>query len=317
MVARRFRTGAPRLLVQRLGRVLVVRFDNPPHHFLDEQMSVELDGLTRRLARDDSIGAVVFTGQDSAYTHLHVPAVLDALRLAPGRIPHPFARAVFETGNALSRIAALDRLVRSTPLRGALLAPRLYATFRRMNRTDKVFVAAINGTAVAMGWVFALACDVRVAADGEYAIGLPESTVGVLAGAGGAHRVLDALGTSRGLELLLDGRLITPRRAADLGLVHHLVPGEALDAEALAIAERLANRSPRVVRELKRVAYRRRRADFHAEGAGLLTTMSDPRAIGAITAFQRRLAAPAPTTSHALETAWRATTDGPTARRDR
>ncbi|GAA2120355.1 enoyl-CoA hydratase/isomerase family protein [Actinomadura napierensis] len=302
--------------------MLVVHFDNPPHHFLDEPMSVELDRLTRRLARDTSVGAVVFAGQGSAYPHLHVPDVLDAVRLAPRRVPYPVALAILRVGSVLTRSRLVDRVVRATPLRGVLLAPRLYATFRRMNRTDKVFVAAINGTAVAMGWVFALACDVRVAADGTYAIGLPESTVGVLAGAGGARRTLDAIGTSRALELLLEGRMLTPRQAADLGLVHHLVPRDDLEARAVSIAQRLATRGPRVIRELKRVAYQgpgahRTTAAFRAEGAALLTTMTDRRAVRAITAFHRRLTAPAPTTAHALETAWLNTPDGPDSRSDR
>ncbi|MBO2463604.1 enoyl-CoA hydratase/isomerase family protein [Actinomadura violacea] len=303
------RRSRSRLLTRRIGRVLVVRFDNPPHHFLDERMSVELDRLTRRLVRDTSVGAVVFTGQDSAYPHLHVPDVLDAVRLAPGRVPYPVALALLRAGGLLTRSRLVDRIVRATPLRGVLSAPRLYATFRRMNRADKVFIAAINGTAVAMGWVFALACDIRVAADGTYAIGLPESTVGVLAGAGGARRMLDAIGTSRALEILLEGRMLTPRQAAELGLVHHLVPHADLEAQAVAIARRLATRPPRVTREVKRIAYeghgaRRTAAAFREEGAALLTTMTDRRAVHAITAFHRRLTAPAPTTAHALETAW-------------
>ncbi|MDL4817342.1 enoyl-CoA hydratase/isomerase family protein [Actinomadura opuntiae] len=302
--------------------MLVVRFDNPPHHFLDEPMSVELDQLTRRLVRDGSVGAVVFAGEGSAYPHLYVPDVLDAVRLVPGRVPYPVALAVLRVGSLLTRSRLVDRIVRATPLRGVLLAPRLYATFRRMNRMDKAFVAAINGTAVAMGWVFALACDIRVAADETYAIGLPESTVGVLAGAGGARRMLDAIGTSQALELLLEGRMLTPRQATDLGLVHHLAPRGDLEAQAVSIAERLASRPPRVTRELKRVAYegpgaRRTAAAFRAEGAALLVTMTDRRAVRAITAFHRRLSAPAPTTAHALETAWLRAPGEPNPRSDR
>ncbi|POM27318.1 hypothetical protein BTM25_17310 [Actinomadura rubteroloni] len=56
------------------------------------------------------------------------------------------------------------------------------------------------------------------------------------------------------MELLLDDRPLTPRKATDLGLVHRLVLLCELDVRPLEAAERLASRPPRVIRELKRVA---------------------------------------------------------------
>lgn len=53
-----------RLRTERVGGVVIARFDNPPHNLFDEQTSVELDDLTRWVERDETVGAVVFTGSD-------------------------------------------------------------------------------------------------------------------------------------------------------------------------------------------------------------------------------------------------------------
>ena len=54
-----------------------------------------------------------------------------------------------------------------------------------MNRLDKVFIAAINGLALGGGFILALACDIRLMADSDHRIGLPEGALGFIAAAGG------------------------------------------------------------------------------------------------------------------------------------
>lgn len=105
-----------------------------------------------------------------------------------------------------------------------------------------------------MGAVFALACDIRTMAD-DTLIGLPESGLAILAGATGTQRLTRTVGAATAIKLLLEGRWLTAAQAAELHLVQHLHPRDQLHAQTLAIAERLASRSPIVTREIKRPVY--------------------------------------------------------------
>ena len=245
----------PRLTVSRRGRVVTVLFNNPPRHFFDVQMSIELDDLTRRLERDRSVGAVIFTGQGSTYlTHFNVHDLLDGARRAPFAVPYPLARLVAASGRIAGRSRAVDRILRRTPMGDVLLMARIYASMQRLNRMDKVVITTINGLGLGMGCVFALGCDIRLMAD-DTQIGLPESGLAVLAGAGGTQRLVRMVGGGRALELLLEGRSISADQALELGLVHHVVAPQELDSCANAVAERMARRSPVITREIKRMVY--------------------------------------------------------------
>lgn len=83
-----------RLVTRQNDRVLTVTFNNPPRHFFDERMSLEFDQLTRLLAKDRTVGAVVFTGADNTFiTHFDVPDLLRGARSVPVPVPYPVARA--------------------------------------------------------------------------------------------------------------------------------------------------------------------------------------------------------------------------------
>src|SRR5438309_11456922 len=98
----------------------------------------------------------------------------------------------------------------------------------KIERTPKVFVAAINGHALGGGLEIALACDFRFAAEGEYRIGLPEVTLGLLPGNGGTQRLQRLIGPGKALHMTVTGEPVTPQQARDIGIVEHLVPAESL-----------------------------------------------------------------------------------------
>jgi enoyl-CoA hydratase/carnithine racemase len=80
---------------------------------------------------------------------------------------------------------------------------------------SKPVIAAISGTCLAGGFEFALSCDLRIAEDGDYLIGLPEAHLGLLPGAGGTQRLPRTIGTPAALMHILMGQpLISPRRRA-------------------------------------------------------------------------------------------------------
>jgi enoyl-CoA hydratase/carnithine racemase len=124
-----------------------------------------------------------------------------------------------------------------------------------MNRSDKVFIAAINGPATGGGCEISLACDVRLMAESDIAIGLPEMTIDFNPGAGGTQRLPRLVGVGRALQMMLEGRTLSPREALDHGLVGAVVPPNQVKEAAVHMGERLAQRSPEAIRSLKRAVY--------------------------------------------------------------
>jgi enoyl-CoA hydratase len=245
------------LQTSREGRVLVVRFDNPPSNFMNRETVRELDELTRSLEGDDSVGAVVITGKPERLyiTHYDVAEILSGVRdvgMAPGPA---LANGLLRVAGAVKRVPGLRDAAARTPARGLLELHLIHDVFLRMNRSDKVFSAAVNGPATGGGCEISLACDLRYMADEDFHIGLPEMTIGFNPGAGGTQRLSRLLGTGRALEMMLEGRTLNPKQAEQAGLVNRVLPLKELEAGAIATAERLAHRPAAAIRGLKRAVY--------------------------------------------------------------
>lgn len=117
----------------------------------------------------------------------------------------------------------------------------------------KPVIAAVNGLAMGGGFELTLACDIRVAEEGDYEMGLPEITVGILPGAGGTQKLARLVGMARALEMTLRGRTVSPSEALALGIVQELAPpGGALDA-AKAMAREMASKPARASGHIKRL----------------------------------------------------------------
>ena len=125
-----------------------------------------------------------------------------------------------------------------------LLCGRLGRLFRRLEKSPKPYVVAINGLALGGGLEVSLACHARVAADDKgVLLGLPEIKLGLLPGAGGTQRLPRMIGTRPGLQMLLSGEPLTPRQALECGVVDEIAPpNELLDA-ALRLARSMGNRT--------------------------------------------------------------------------
>jgi len=124
----------------------------------------------------------------------------------------------------------------------------------------KPTIAAVNGACVGYGLTGALACDFVIAAE-EATFSYPEVRIGVPTIVG-AIRLPGRIGWSHAMELLLTGDPIEVDRAAEMGLVWKVVPGEALMAEAWALAERLCQAAPLAARATKEMAWRGQRLPF-------------------------------------------------------
>nr|BBH91895.1 short-chain-enoyl-CoA hydratase [Thermogemmatispora argillosa] len=121
----------------------------------------------------------------------------------------------------------------------------------RLERSSKVSIAAINGYALGGGLELALACDLRLAAEGAQ-LGLPETSLGLLPGWGGTQRLARLLGPGLAKELIFTGRRVGAEEALRLGLVNRVVPRERLLSEAQELAQHIARNSPIAVQQAKR-----------------------------------------------------------------
>ena len=118
---------------------------------------------------------------------------------------------------------------------------------------SKPIIAAVNGFAFGGGCEIALMSDIIVAAD-HAQFGLPEVKVGLFAAAGGAFRLAQQLPRKLAMEYMLTGDPIPAARAAQHGLVNHVVPLADLLPTAIALAEKIAANAPLSVQASKRVA---------------------------------------------------------------
>jgi len=102
----------------------------------------------------------------------------------------------------------------------------------KFERTPKVVIAAINGHCLGGGLEIALCCDVRVAAEGTYNIGLPEVTLGVLPGTGGTQRLPRLIGRQKAFDLIMLGAPVQPAQAKEMGIVDEVLPAAELVTKA-------------------------------------------------------------------------------------
>lgn len=156
----------------------------------------------------------------------------------------------FSAGNDLKTTAAINAGQITRPV------PKGRINFGGITRDydcAKPMIAAVNGFALGGGCELALACDIIIAAD-HARFGLPEPRVGLVAGAGGIHRLPRQVPQKIAMGMLLTGKHITAQEAHRIGLVNEVVSL----AELMPTAERWANEilecSPLSVRGSKEAA---------------------------------------------------------------
>jgi 3-hydroxyacyl-CoA dehydrogenase len=113
-------------------------------------------------------------------------------------------------------------------------APSLPDVVAAINAFPKPVIAAIGGAALGGGFEIALACDMRIASPNA-TVGLPETRLGIIPGAGGTQRLPRLVGIARAITLICEARILKAAEAAEAGLIDHVVQGDVL-AEALHLA---------------------------------------------------------------------------------
>src|SRR6056297_1774047 len=109
-------------------------------------------------------------------------------------------------------------------------------------RTRKPIIAAVSGYALGGGCELAMMCDFIICSD-TARFGQPEINLGVIAGLGGTQRLTRAIGKAKAMDMNLTGRFMDAEEAERAGLVSRIVPAKKLMDEALAAAQKIAEKS--------------------------------------------------------------------------
>ena len=120
---------------------------------------------------------------------------------------------------------------------------KFQSLFKRIEALDAVTVAVIHGAALGGGLELALSCDLRIVAN-EAKLGLPESSLGVIPGAGGTQRLTRLCGKGVASRLILGAEVIDGQTALQLGLAQWSAPRAELDVRAREILVRIAQLDP-------------------------------------------------------------------------
>jgi enoyl-CoA hydratase len=203
------------LSIERDGGVVLCTLSNPPRNLMNAAMVRELDLVTRELEQDRDARVLVLSGG---------------------------VEGIFITHYDVGELVSLAD--RSHDGAGGGEVASIHVVLNRLERMPAVTVAAVNGIAMGGGCELALACDFRLLAEGTGRIGLPETSVGIIPGAGGTQRMARLLGTARALDLILHGTVLEPAKALELGLVHRVFPAAEFRARTREFASGLARRAP-------------------------------------------------------------------------
>jgi enoyl-CoA hydratase len=212
------------VLVERdeVRRVALLRLNRPKQlNALNGQVMDALCSVLEALDRDDAIRVIVVTGNERAF--------------AAG--------------------ADIGEMASASPI--DMLRGNRIAQWDRVRRIGKPVIAAVAGWCLGGGCELAMALDLIVAAESAR-FGQPEINLGVIPGAGGTQRLTRAIGKSAAMEMILTGEPIDAREAHRLGLVARVVPNELLVEDALALAAKIATKSPlalRLAKEAVNAAY--------------------------------------------------------------
>lgn len=204
------------IVVEVQDHVGLIRLDRPKAlNALNKALLDELADAVTKFDGDDQIGAIVLTGNEKAFA-----AGADITEMRPKGFVDVFKENMFA-----EQMEALDRC-------------------------RKPIIAAVAGYALGGGCELAMACDFILAAD-TAKFGQPEINLGVIAGIGGTQRLTRFVGKSKAMEMNLTGRMMDADEAERSGLVSRIIPADDLVDEAMAVAAKIADKSPIAVMAAK------------------------------------------------------------------
>ena len=127
---------------------------------------------------------------------------------------------------------------------------------------NKPVIAAVNGIALGGGTELALACDIRIAS-ATASLGLTETRLAIIPGAGGTQRLPRLIGRGKAKELIFTGRRVEAQEALQIGLVNKVCEPEALMDECKAMAAMICEAGPIAIQQAKYAINYGLEADLH------------------------------------------------------
>lgn len=217
------------LALTRSDHVLWIAMSNPPLHTMVPTEVVELNRVMDDVEADPDLRVLVLTGASEEY----------------------FVRS-YDVGQLAEASANRRARERTAPANTENPAAHSFqGLMRRLENWRGITIAAINGHAAGGGFELALACDFRVMRDGEFTVSLPETTVGIIPGAGGTQRLPRLIGFGQALDYIIHGRRFAPAEALAAGMIHRVFSAENFHRDVHEFAIGIANRAPLAIQAAK------------------------------------------------------------------
>jgi len=219
------------VLHEKNGSVAVITLNRlEKMNALNSQLLGELSELLGKYENDGSVSALVITGSGKAFC-------------AGGDVSRD------DHGDPLQTFLKFARLTRDT--------------FHKIEIFKKPVIAAMNGFAFGGGLELALCCDMRVASE-KAKMGLTETKLGVVPGAGGTQRLPRLIGPALAKQLIFTAGIISGAEAYRIGLVNAAVPPEECLSRAVALAKEVSLRAPLAVQAAKKCINMSRQVDLES-----------------------------------------------------
>ena len=218
------------LRIEDRDHYMICYLSNPPSHTLNSSGVQEIHKFLDIIEKKDDLRVLAFTGEGENVFIRH-----------------------YEVGELAD--SAEKNIESSKETKDPKELHAFHRMLLRLRELDAIVVAGINGNTAGGGCEFSLGCDLRVMADGDFLIGLPETSVGILPGGGGTQRLSRLIGSSRALDLILHAKLLKPLEAYNLGIINKLLSEKKFKEELDEYCEDLVNRAPIALSQVKKIIH--------------------------------------------------------------
>ena len=218
------------LRIEDKGHYMICYLSNPPSHTLTSSGVAEVHKFLDLVEKNNDLRVLAFTGEGEDVFIKH-----------------------YEVGELAN--SAEKNIESNQTQKDPTELHAFHKMLLRLKNLDAIVIAGINGNTAGGGCEFSLGCDLRIMSEGEYFIGLPETSVGILPGGGGTQRLSRMIGPSRALDLILHAKLLSPAEAYNLGVINKLIPKDKFQEELELYCQDLANRAPIALTQVKKIIH--------------------------------------------------------------